>query len=144
MYFCIWSLHLSFLFLFESPKIYTGSLLFKGKSQRIILLQNPWNIWPPAHIAPFPKKGTQPSLFQNRHPIVGCLGAAAWSFCLMAGVCLPGKQCSTGLHPGTMRWPGVHGQSWTVGGNLSHGRGTTAFRYASVVEQAHEIAAAGR
>ncbi len=27
--------------------------------------------------------GTQALLSQNKHPIVGCLGAAAWSLCLL-------------------------------------------------------------
>lgn len=64
---------------------------------------------------PFPKRGIQPFQSQNKHPIVGHLGAAASSFCLMGWVCLPGKQYLTGVHPGTRGWPGVHGQkldSW--------------------------------
>lgn len=39
-----------------------------------------------------------------------------WAFCLMGWVCLPGKQYSTGLRPGTRGWPEVHshrtGQLW--------------------------------
>ena len=50
---------------------------------------------------PSPKMGTRPLLSQNKHPIVGCLGAAAWSFCLMGWARLPGKQYSTGLRPGS-------------------------------------------
>ena len=107
----------------NAPEMSRASPHFTGTSQRIILLQNPWNIWPPARITPVPKKGTQPVLPQNKHPIVGCLGAAAWFFSLMSWACLPGKQCSSGLRSGTTGWPGVHGQSWTVGGNLSHARG---------------------
>lgn len=72
----------------------------KGHQKGLSYCKTPRNIRPPAHITPFPKKkGTQPFLPQNKHPIVGCLGAAAWSFCLMARVRLPEKQYSAGTVP---------------------------------------------
>lgn len=40
---------------FNSLEICKWLLPMTEKSQRIILLQNPWNIWPHAHIAPFPR-----------------------------------------------------------------------------------------
>lgn len=55
--------------------------------------------------------GKGDDLSKNKHPIVQYLGAAAWSFCLTGCVHLPGKQYLTGLHPGTIGWPGVHGQN---------------------------------
>lgn len=71
------------LHVFNSPATFKRLLPMKGTSKRIILLQTPWNIWPPALIAPFPIKRTQ-----NKHPIVGCScmvflsdGSGIWQDC---------------------------------------------------------------
>lgn len=82
---------------------------------------------------PSPKRG--PGLFCPRTSflLLGVWVQLHGLFCLMGWARLPGKQYSSGLRLGTMGWPGVHGQSRTVGGNLSHAK-----RYESLqVRQGH-------
>lgn len=74
-------------------------LPFPGTSERIILLQNPWNIWPPAHFTHSPEEGSRPSAASEQASYCWCLGAAARSLSLMSWACLPGKQYSSGLRP---------------------------------------------
>lgn len=66
-------------------------------------LQNSWNIWPP-------RWGRGWSV-QEQASYCWVFGCSCTVFRLTGCVCLPGKQYLTGLHPGTIGWPGVHGQN---------------------------------
>lgn len=82
---------------------------------------------------------------QNRHPIVQCLGAAAWSSCLMGWACLPGKTIFDSPAPrdreGDLEFTV---RRRTVGGNPSRGRAMAAFRCVTAAGPPHQNAAVGR
>lgn len=82
---------------------------------------------------------------RNRHPIVQCLGAAAWSSCLMGRACLPGKTIFDSPAPRDRAGdPEFTVRRRTVGGNPSCARAMAAFRCVTAVEPPHQYAAVGR
>lgn len=82
---------------------------------------------------------------QNSHPIVQCLGAAAWSSCLMGRACLPGKTIFDSPAPRDRAGdPEFTVRRRTVGGNPSCARATAAFRCVTAFAPSHQDAAVGK
>lgn len=130
------------LTLFNAPKTFRPLLPFKETSQRIIPLQNPWNIWPPVHIAPFPKRKKKggPILFSPRTSIL-LLGV--WVQLHGLSVWWDEYVCQgNNIQQDCAQGPGGDLKFTVTGldscGNVSHVRGTAAFRYTSATELSHE------
>lgn len=136
------------LTLSNAPKTFRPLLPFKETSQRIIPLQNPWNIWPPVHIAPFPKRkkrGDPSSSPLEQASYCWVFGCSCMGF-LSDGMSMSARETifnRTAPRDQGVTWSS-RSQDWTVCGNVSHVRGTAAFRYTSATEQSHEKAAAWR